>query len=107
MRTFPFVMLSTTGVSGIVSSSALGITYTTGYSCQAVYTGGISGTLSLGASNDGINFSTIKDSPQAISGSGNFMYNVRFSNYDFVNATFSATPPSSGTLVINFFSKGP
>lgn len=107
MRTYPLLWFSSSGMAQNLASSAQKIDYTVGYSVQAVY-GGPSprGTMALYASNDGVNFAQVQNSSQLISSSGNFMWNVMSANYDYVQFQFASSAASSGTLVVNFYSKG-
>ncbi len=107
MRTYFYQLLqSSTGLSGSVSSSAQRIEFTTGYSVQAIYTGGLNGTASLLSSNDGVTFDTITNTSQTFSGAGSFMWNVLSANYQYVQFSYTATSASSGLLSVNLFSKG-
>lgn len=107
MRTYTYTLLSTTGVAGTVSSSAHKIDYTVGYAMQAIYTGGLNGTLSLLRSNDGTNFSQIPGSTAPIAGAGNFVWDYSTNaSYLYVQGKYVASSASSGTLQFLINSKG-
>jgi hypothetical protein len=105
---------ATTGVGNTFSSSAQKIEYGLGYCVQAVYTGNINGTISLNASNDGLNFSTISGTPTVIippgaGSTGNFLWNVQQANYLYTQFAFAASSSlqsSTGTLRAVLVSKG-
>ena len=106
MRTWNSTFYSTSALTGTFSTSALKIEYTTGCAVQAIYTGGPTGALSLLASNDGINFSTIANSSNSITGPGNYIWNLLSPGFEFIQGNFTASSASSGTMAFNFNSKG-
>ena len=108
MRTFPYVLFSSTGMAQNYASSGLKIDYTLGYSVQAVYGGpNPRGTISLNASNDNVNWAQIANSSFLITGtSGSYMWNIWTANYDYMQFQFASSAASSGTMLVNLDSTG-
>lgn len=115
MRTFlTNILPPTTGLiptSGVLSSSALQMEYSTGLAIQARYAGGPTGTMSLLASNDGIYFVTIAGSganitPNLAGSTGQYMWNLISPGFQYVKWQFSSTSASSGLMAVTAFSKG-
>lgn len=115
MRTYPYKLITdgnisaNSATSGYVSSSAHPIEYTYGFSIEASFKGSNpEGILSLHSSNDGTNFSLVRQTEVLPNGSsGTFMWNYgRMVNYDYIFVDFAATSASSGVLNCLFFSKG-
>lgn len=109
MRTYNYQLISTTGITGLISTSAHKIDYTWAYAMQAIYSGNTNGVLSLLSSNDGVNFDTIVGSSAAISGSsGSYLWNVLSANYLYVQGQFLASTASASTGTLRFIinSKG-
>lgn len=68
------------------------------YSVHVIFTGSdVVGTLALQASNDNANFVEVTGSSQAISASGDFLYNITNANYRYVRVSWAYT---SGTGTI-------
>lgn len=91
-----------------------------GFAVQAIYTGTPVGTFSLQASSDApartpqtsnggpdtvTNWATIVGSTQAISGAGNFMWNVSGGFYRYVRLVYTNTS-GTGTLTAELSVKG-
>lgn len=106
MRTYSYELISTTGVSTFVSTSAHKIDYTVGYAMQASYTGGLRGNLQLLSSNDGVFFTPIAGTLTSIASTGVFIWNVLSANYLYVQGQFLPTSASTGTLSFLINSKG-
>jgi len=89
-----------------------------GYSIQAIFTGSPVGTMTLQGSSDPapdanysaanyavVNWTTIANSSQSVTGSGTVAYDVVKTGYNWVRAIY--TPVSgSGTVTIQFVTKG-
>ena len=110
-------------VDGVMATKSMGATFQLpatwlghidNYSIQLVFTGTPIGTFTLQASNDVgnlpngtgiqsdqvarlINWTTIPDSAQAITGAGDHMYNYRNAGYNWIRVVYTATS-STGTL---------
>jgi hypothetical protein len=66
---------------------------------QAVWTGsGAAGTIELQTSLDGVTWITVENSPQTVSGAGNFMWNMEAQGENWIQVFFAHTGGSSGTL---------
>lgn len=71
-----------------------------GYAVQAIWTGStLAGTISLQATIDGIDWSTITGTPQTVNGPGSFVWNVDSSIYDQVRVYFTYGSGSGGITV--------
>ena len=105
MRIFKYGFLTGGDMSGNVTSSAVQLDYTVGYSIQAAFTGTPSGSLKLQASVDGTNYSDITDTSTTIAAAGSFLWNVADPNYDYVRLVYTRTG-STGVLSATIFSKG-
>lgn len=100
----------------LVSAGSLGADYTSpsvdltvyyGASLQAVWTGGsANGTLSLQVSNDGVNWSDLTGSDIAVSGAGNFTWDLTQTNVAYVRIIFAYTS-GTGSLSIQVNGKTP
>jgi len=90
-----------------VPGVAVGLDQDYGYAVQAIWTGGtLAGTVKLQASIDGVTWSDVTGTSQAVSGAGNFLWNVNGAFYAFVRAYFVY---SSGSGAITYWTlvKGP
>jgi hypothetical protein len=78
-----------------------------GFCIQAVYTGTITATAKLMASNDGTNYSDVPDSSVTIAAAGNYVWNVTKAHYKYVKFDWSGTG-GSGTraLDVSFRAQG-
>jgi len=92
----------------LVTNASLGASYTSPSidmlykewgSIQAEWTGAsAAGTLALAVSNDNVNFSTYTGSSTTVAGPGNFMWNMLFVGFRYVEIVFTY---SSGTGTLN------
>lgn len=80
--------------------------YSPGCAIQAVFTGTPNGTLTLQASLDGINYSTVGGSTQAIAAAGSFLYNISGVYYPFLELKFVPGGGSVGVLNVLSYGKG-
>ncbi len=85
-------------MSGNLLSAAMPITQ--GYigAIQAVWTGAPVGSLALLISNDGVTYSSYTGSSTAVSGAGNFMWNLASCGFNYIKLQYTFT---SGTGVLN------
>lgn len=113
--------LSAGDMSADITSNPILLDQDFAYAIQAIYTtvGSLGGSLSLqaslnynpgtpqsgGAKNDG-DWTTITDSPETISGAGNFIWNVTSSNYQAVRLVYTATGGDTGTLSAFYKTRG-
>lgn len=110
MRTYNFILSSSATLpsNGTYASSAQKIEFTTGYSVQADYNGAaLRGTISLAASNTGVDFVTIPASTAFIDSPGHYLRNVLASNYEWVRFEWASSGgSSSGFVNVTLQSKG-
>lgn len=81
-------------------SEAIPLIQKQGFSVHAIFTGSPVGSLYLAASIDGINWTVITDSPQAVSAAGDVFFNIRDTAYLSARLHYAAT---SGTGSLNAF----
>lgn len=80
-----------------------------GYAIQAVWPSGVVGTLTVLASVDGVAWSALPSSTQAVSSANSYLWNVgatTLANYDFARLYFTYTS-GAGTIVSTVNLKGP
>lgn len=93
--------MSTTSITSLTINSQL----RWGYAVQATYTGSPVGTLSIQASNDGSNWSTITITVTSINGAGSTMFNMSQELYPYARLVYTKTS-GSGTLLATVYTKG-
>lgn len=93
-------------MSGNLTSNSQGLIFMLSASIQAVWTGSPTGNLSIQISNDNINWSTYTGSSTAVSGAGNFMWNLLTTPYPWVRVIYTASG-GTGSLNISVNGKGP
>lgn len=72
---------------------------------QAVWTGSPVGTLKLQISNDNVTYTDYTGSSTAVSGAGNFIWNLLDVGYRYIRVAYTAAS-GSGTLNANISIKG-
>lgn len=105
MRFQPEILMSAGDMSGNLSSTPVELTFLIDYAIQAVYTGSPVGALTLEASVDGTNYTTVTDSSSAVSSASNTMWNVQNAGYKWVRVNYTRTS-GTGSLTVKFFGKG-
>lgn len=99
---FNITVFDAESMATTVTSDSLNIQQAAGYAVQAVWSGTSPvGTFTVEASNDNINFTSILNSPVAISGNtGSLMINVENAFYGFIRVVYTATS-GSGSLTVH------
>lgn len=94
--------ISAFSMVGNTDSGVIDIAEASGYCVHAIYTGSPTGTITINASNDGINFSQIAN--QSLTGSGGqFLSNQIGSYYRYVRVNYVF---SSGTGILDCYISG-
>jgi hypothetical protein len=102
----PFAALTIASADAFTPAWSLYQMY--GYAMQAIWTSGINGIVKIQASIDGVTWSDITGTPQAIAGSaGDFIWNVPTAMYQFARLYYANSSSSTGTITVNAESKGP
>ncbi len=91
--------------SADVIGQAVSLDTALGFALQAVWPGGIVGTLKLQGSNDGSVFSDVPNSTQAVASANSFLWNVDGAYYSFVRLYFTYNS-GSGVITSNANTKG-
>lgn len=73
-----------------------------GYSVQAVWTGSPVGTIKLQASIDNVTYIDVANSSQAVSGAGDYFWNVFLVEYPWMKAVYTFSS-GTGTLNVQLF----
>lgn len=92
-------------VNADVFTTGLTISGAIGYAMQAVWSSGMVGTVKLQATVNGLQWSDITGTSQAISGANSYIWNVANTFYDQVRVYFTYTS-GSGIVVVNLCWKG-
>jgi len=92
-------------MSGNITSSAIDLSKTDGYSVDAQWTGSPVGTLKLQVSRDGINFYDYPSSSISTSGISSAFWEITTVNYSKVQLVYTAST-GSGTLNAGILGKG-
>lgn len=89
-------------MSGNITSDSIGMNTVVNYSVQAIWSGTAPvGTLDIQASNDGATFTSILDTPLAVSGNtGDLLVNVEKHAYSKIQIVYTA---SSGVGTLNVY----
>lgn len=90
-------------VSGTVVSESIDLETFVGYSIQINWdTSTLTGSFTLEASNDNVNYTTIEGTTQAISGaSDTHIYNAALFHYEYIRCRFTRVS-GSGNMVMKF-----
>lgn len=113
MRTANKALFTNTVMNTNLNSVAIPLPDIYGYSIQASYTGTPTGTFKLQASSDAfkyvndaqpqvpVHWTDIANSSIAISASGDYMWNVTGSFYNFVRLVYTDASGGTSTAVLN------
>lgn len=107
MRVNEYPSLVTNGSMGAdITSSAMPVTQGQIAAIQAVWTGGSAlGTLTLRISNDNVTYSDYTGSATAVSGAGDFLWNLISCGFNYVKVKYTRTS-GTGTLNVTSSYKG-
>ena len=105
MRINENTLISNESMGADITSRAQALPHIFGYCVQAVWTGSPVGTMTLEASNDGVIWSTVDGSTEAISGAGDGIYHVTDVFYAYVRLKYTRTS-GTGTLNVSINLKG-
>lgn len=98
-------LISNGAMTTNLTSPSVDLSKIVGYCVYAKWTGSPAGAIKLQASLDDTNFVDIQYSEQAISGAGDFMWNVSNAFYDKVRVVFTFSG-GTGTLNAQINGKG-
>ena len=98
MRINENTLVSAADMGADITSRSQVLPHIFGYCIQAVWTGSPVGVMTLEASNDGVIWSTVDGSTEAISGAGDGIYHVTDVFYAAVRLKYART---SGTGTLN------
>ena len=113
MNVFNKLIITNATMNTTLTSEAIPLVNTYGYSIQAKWTGTPTGTLKLQASSDAFMYvndnqpqvpttwTDIADSSQSIVAAGDFMWNIIGAFYNFVRVVYTDGSGGSSTAVIN------
>lgn len=105
MRIFEYKLVSAGDMSGNITSNKQQLNHIAMASIQAVYTGSPVGTLKLQISNDDITWTDYSGSGAAVSGAGDFMWNISNVAFPLIRVVYTKTS-GSGSLDITVNGKG-
>ena len=100
MRTFNYVLLPTTDMSGDINTNIVMLDSIVLLALQAHWTGTPTGILKLQASNDGAIWSDITDSTVNVSGPGDTLYNLSEMGYNRLRLVYTRTSGSGSIRVV-------
>lgn len=106
MRVFEYALDSAASMGADHTSPAQALQQMQIASVQAVWTGSPVGTLSLLISNDGVTYSTYTGSSTAVSGAGDFVWNLASLGFNYVKVKYTRAS-GTGSLNITVSGKGP
>lgn len=104
---FNIQLVDAQSMGSSITSSSLNIQEAISYAVQAVWSAGATpvGTFDLQGSNDDSNFTSLLDSPAAVSGNtGSIIINVEKHAYGFIRIVYTRTS-GSGTLNVKVNAK--
>lgn len=94
-------------MASTITTSSQSLNQIFSYSIQAVYTGAPDGTIKLQASNDNSNWVDVTSSSVALTSSGNGIWNVSGSNYQYVRVKYTdGGVGGTGALTVLVFIRG-
>lgn len=106
MRSVEFTLLTAGDMSAAtVTSSAENFNQAALGGIQAVWTGSPVGTLILQISNDNVTFSDYTGSSTAVSGAGDFMWNLLDIGYQWIRVKYTRVS-GTGSLTVTLSYKG-
>lgn len=118
MRLLNEILLANQDASTSFNSPAGLLASVFGYSIQAIITGTAAGTMKLQGSSDPVpdsrfpaawptpvNWTDVKDSSEAVTGTGTIMYNVADVEYNWVRVVYTSSS-GTGTISITLNTKG-
>ena len=101
-----YQLLTAQSMTGSFASPSIDLWYKEWGSIQASWTGAsASGTLNLAVSNDNVNFSTYTGSSTTVLGPGNFLWNMLFCGFRYVELVYTVTS-GTGSLAAIAVAKG-
>lgn len=102
---FNYKVITDAAMTGNIESSVIDTSRITSVVFYAKWTGSPVGSIKLQVSIDDVNYVDLPSSSQAVSGAGDFMWNVTDTNYDKIKVVYTFTS-GSGTLNVQANGKG-
>src|SRR5271165_6644265 len=112
MNYFRIPLVTNAVMNTNIASAGIPLLEIIGYAIQAEFTGTPTGTFKLQASNDNCpkgpqppvqptNWTDIANSPYTVSASGDYMWNVSWTQYNWVRLVYTDTSGGTSTAVLN------